>query len=97
MEIAGPRSHHREDPNGDGCDHRTNQESAYWVAHTFLQVTRPNTSRNATFKSRKARAPSPLKLEPCMMASVLGFSSASFARFCAVSGVYGTYSASSPA
>ncbi|HZT72014.1 MAG TPA: hypothetical protein VFC10_19990 [Terriglobia bacterium] len=30
------------------------------------------------------------------MARVFGFRSASFFRFCAVSGVYGTYSASTP-
>ena len=48
---------------------------------------RPNTSRNAASKSCKARAPSPLKPEPCMMARVWGFSSASFLRFSEVSGV----------
>ena len=47
----------------------------------------PKTSRNATLRSSSARAQSPVKLEPCMMASVLGFRSASFFKFCAVSGV----------
>src|SRR5215472_12822459 len=53
-------------------------------------VSWPKTSRNATLRSSNARAQSPVKLEPCMMASVFGFRSASFFRFCDVSGVYGT-------
>src|SRR5579884_4164351 len=57
---------------------------------------RPKTSRNATFRSSSARAQSPMKLDPCIMARVFGFRSASFFRFCAVSGVYGTYSAGTP-
>ncbi len=47
----------------------------------------PKTSRNTTLKSSSARAQSPVKLEPCMMASVLGFRSASFFKYPAVSGV----------
>jgi hypothetical protein len=47
----------------------------------------PKTSRNTTLRSSSARAQSPVKLEPCMMASVLGFRSASFFKFPAVSGV----------
>jgi hypothetical protein len=66
------------------------------AADYLLVPSRPNTSRNAASKSCRARAPSPLKLEPCMMARVWGFSSASFLKFCEVSGVYGTYSASIP-
>jgi putative transposase len=57
----------------------------------------PKTSCNITLRSSSAWAQSPVKLEPCMMASVLGFRSASFFKFCAVSGVYGTYSARTPA
>ena len=49
----------------------------------------PKISRNARSRSSSARTQSPLKLEPCMMASVAGSRSASFLRFCAVSGVYG--------
>ena len=58
---------------------------------------RPKTSRNITLRPSSARTQSPVKLEPCMMASVLGFRSASFFKFCPVSGVYGTYSARMPA
>src|SRR5580658_9651514 len=47
----------------------------------------PNRSRGATSRSSSAWAQSPVKLEPCMMASVLGFRLASFFKFCAVSGV----------
>src|SRR5271166_7187967 len=45
----------------------------------------PKTTRNTTLKSSSARAQSPVKLEPCMMASVFGFRSASFFKFPAVS------------
>jgi len=52
-----------------------------------LYFREPKTSRNTTLRSSSARAQSPVKLEPCMMASVLGFRSASFFKFPAVSGV----------
>ncbi len=51
-----------------------------------LYFSGPKTSRNATLRSSRARAQSPVKLEPCMMASVVGFRSASSFKFCAVRG-----------
>jgi hypothetical protein len=54
-----------------------------------LYFSGPKSSRNATSRSSSARAQSPVKLEPCMMASVLGFRSASFFKFSSVSGVVG--------
>ena len=58
-----------------------------FVGDFRLYFRGPKTSRNTTLKSSSARAQSPVKLEPCMMASVLGFRSASFFKFPAVSGV----------
>ena len=54
-------------------------------------------SCNTALNSSRARAQSPAKLEPCMMASVLGFKSASLFRLWLVSVVQGTYSAKIPA
>src|SRR6185437_792732 len=56
-------------------------------ANFRLYFCGPKTSRNATLRSSSARAQSPVKLDPCMMASVLGFRSASFFKLRAVSGV----------
>ena len=47
----------------------------------------PKTSRRTVVRSRRACSPFPVKLEPCMIASVLGFRSANFLRIPAVIGV----------
>jgi len=47
----------------------------------------PKTSRKTVARSSKASSPFPVKLEPCMMASVFGFRSASFWRIPVVIGV----------
>jgi hypothetical protein len=47
----------------------------------------PKTSRRTVVRSSRACSPFPVKLEPCMMASVLGFRSANFLRIPAVIGV----------
>jgi len=47
----------------------------------------PKTSRRTVVRSSRACSPFPAKLEPCMMASVLGFRSANFLRIPAVIGV----------
>ena len=47
----------------------------------------PKTSRKTVVRSSNACSPFPVKLEPCMTASVFGFRSANFLRIPAVIGV----------
>jgi hypothetical protein len=50
----------------------------------YFYFCRPKTSRHTTLRSFSARAQLPVKIEPCVMASVWGFRSASFFKFYAV-------------
>ena len=55
----------------------------------FSRYFGPRTSLNTVAKSRSARAPSPTKADPCIVAKVFGCNSASRWRVGSVSGVYG--------